>query len=202
MINGTLVIIGAGGHGRVAADVAALCGYEKILFLDDGAPSGVQIAGTTADFKGYLKNADFFVAIGSCAVREKIFGILEAEGAEIVSLIHPNAVVSPSAEIRRGAVVMAGAVVNCGAVIGRGAIINTCSSVDHDSAVGDFSHVSVGAHLAGSVTLGKRVFIGAGATVINNISVCDDCTVGAGAAVVKKISESGTYVGVPARRIK
>jgi len=41
-----------------------------------------------------------------------------------------------------------------------------------------------------------------GTAVINNITIGDGVTVGAGAAVVKNLTETGTYVGVPARKIK
>lgn len=91
---------------------------------------------------------------------------------------------------------------NPGAVIGKGCIINTCASVDHDCRVEDFVHVSVGAHVAGTVRIGERTWVGAGATVSNNVRICDDCMIGAGAVVVKDIMERGTYVGVPAERIK
>ena len=94
---------------------------------------------------------------------------------------------------------MAGAVVNADAVIGKGCIINTCSSVDHDCTISDFVHVSVGAHIAGTVNVGDRTWIGIGAVVSNNINICADCKIGAGAAVVKDIDMEGTYVGVPAR---
>lgn len=30
-----LIIIGASGHGKVVADIATLCGYDDIVFLDD-----------------------------------------------------------------------------------------------------------------------------------------------------------------------
>jgi serine acetyltransferase len=73
--------------------------------------------------------------------------------------------------------------------------------VDHDCRVGDFVHIAVGAHLCGTVTVGDGAFICAGATVINNVSVCEGTTVGAGAVVIGNITETGTYVGVPAKRI-
>ena len=96
---------------------------------------------------------------------------------------------------------MAGAVINPGVRIGKGCIINTCSSVDHDCTVGDFVHVAVGSHLCGTVSVGDGTWIGAGATVSNNVSICSDCMIGAGAVIVNDIKKSGTYVGVPARRI-
>ena len=58
--------------------------------------------------------------------------------------------------------------------------------------------MSVGAHIAGTVTIGKRTWIGAGATVSNNIEICSECMIGAGAVVVSNIKEKGTYMGVPA----
>ena len=91
--------------------------------------------------------------------------------------------------------------INAGANIGRGVIINTCSSVDHDCVIGDFCHIAVGAHLAGTAAVGAQTLIGAGAAVINNLTVAADVTVGAGAAVIGHITETGTYVGVPARKV-
>ena len=101
-----------------------------------------------------------------------------------------------------GTLVAAGAVINPGAVIGDGCIINTCASVDHDCVLEDFVHRAVGAHVAGTVSIGAGTWIGAGATVSNNLQICGGCMIGAGAVVIKSITESGTYVGVPAEKIK
>jgi acetyltransferase-like isoleucine patch superfamily enzyme len=90
-------------------------------------------------------------------------------------------------------------VVGVNAVLGDGAIVNTLASVDHDCCLGDFSHVSAGVHMAGGTKIESHTFVGVGATVIKN--VCSHCTIGAGAVVVKDITEKGTYVGVPAKRI-
>lgn len=193
-----LVIIGAGGHGRVVADIARLNGYEDIIFLDD---ADVPLAsGRVSEYVKYA-DADFIVAIGNNHIREKIQTMLCEHGCHIVTLIHPNAVISSDVKIGTGTVVMAGAVINTGARIGNGVILNTCCSVDHDCVIADYCHISIGAHLAGSVTVGKQSIICAGATVINNVSICDECVIGAGAVVVKNIYEKGTYVGVPAREL-
>jgi len=65
----------------------------------------------------------------------------------------------------------------------------------------DFVHVSPGSHLAGKVSVGKSSWLGIGSVVSNNVNICSGCNVGAGAVVVKDITEPGTYVGVPARRV-
>ena len=197
-----LVIIGAGGHGKVCAEIAKLNGYRTILFLDDDPSKADVISGATDDYTRYLGDSDFFVALGNNALRKRFLEQIERSGGVIATLIHPASTVSPDSEIGEGSVVMAGVVINPGAAVGRGAIINTASSLDHDNVIGDYAHIGVGAHLAGTVHIGAGTFIGAGSTIINNIAICENCIVGAGAVVIRKIEEKGTYVGVPARKIK
>lgn len=196
----TLAIIGASGHGKVVADIAAQNGYRDIVFLDDNESvrecSGYPVVGKSSDAQ--IMEADFIVGIGNANIREKIQESLR--GKNIVTLIHPSAVVADSVSIGAGTVVMAGAVINPGASIGCGCIINTCASVDHDCTVGNFVHVAVGSHLCGTVTVGDGTWIGAGATVSNNIGICQRAMIGAGAVVVCSIEETGTYVGVPAKK--
>lgn len=195
-----LLIIGAGGHGKVAADIAKLNGYIDIAFLDDNPNPHMPIAGTVSDCKEFVNQADFFIAIGNPQIRAKLFQKLKSLGAQIVNLIHPSAVIAESAKLGTGVLVAANAVVGVDAVVGDGAIVNTLASVDHDCGLGDFSHVSAGVHMAGTMKIDSYTFVGVGATVIQNI--CSDCIIGAGAVVAKPIVESGTYVGVPARKIK
>ena len=195
-----IVIIGASGHGKVAADIALKCGYTDIVFLDDnisikncGRHSVVGSNDRVEDING-----DVIVAIGNSAARRRIQESIEEE--RLAVLIHPDAVVAEDVTIGSGTVVMAGTVINPGSMIGRGCIINTCASVDHDCKLGDYVHVAVGAHLAGSVEVGDETWIGAGATVSNNIEICGRCMIGAGPVVVKDIEEAATYLGVPARQ--
>ena len=199
-----LIIIGAGGHGRVVADIAKLNGYSSVMFLDDNvkkAESTKNIVGKICDIDKF-KYCDFFVAIGNNSIREKMMEELKNKSIHVVTLIHPDACISENVSLGGGTVVMAGAVVNAGAKIGKGNIINTSSSVDHDCYIGDFSHVSVGAHLAGTVKVGNKCLIGAGATIINNINISENCIIGAGSVVIKDIDYSCTVVGNPCRILK
>lgn len=189
-----LLIIGASGHGKVCADIAEkMMLWDEIVFADDNPPASFpyQIIGGS----DVIWEEDCFVGIGNSRIREKL-----SKGRNLVTLIHPNAVIGDRVEIGSGTVVMAGAIINADAEIGNNVIINTCSSVDHDSQIGNFAHISVGAHLCGTVCIGSHTWIGAGATVKNNVRICSSCMIGAGAVVIKDIEESGTYVGVPARR--
>ena len=193
-----LIIIGASGHGKVVADIAIKCGYKDIIFLDNNTEikncSEYRVLGT--DDMATELSGDIFVAIGNSYIRKRLMS--RYKDRNFPTLIHPNSVIADDVQIGFGTVVMPGVVINAGAQIGHGVIVNTCSSIDHDCIINDYSHISVGAHLSGTVMIGENTWIGAGATVINNISICDNCMIGAGAVVVKDIIESGTYIGVPA----
>lgn len=194
-----LIIIGAGGHGKVIADIALKNGYTDICFLDDnstGECMGFPIVGKASDVESYNNGAtDFVIAIGNNAVRQSIS---ERYDVKWVTLIHPSAQVGAYVSLGEGSVVMANAVVNPCAKVGRHCILNTGAIVEHDNRLADFVHVSPGAKLAGGVTVGLRTWIGVGACVINNIEICADVMIGAGAVVTKTINDKGTYVGVPA----
>ena len=201
-----LVIIGAGGHGKVVADVALHTNeYQKLVFLDDkedfAESMGIPVIGKVSDAVKFVERAKFIVAIGNANTRKEIMQNLLDRGAEFATLIHPDAVIGKNVRIGKGTVIMAGAVVNPETIIGNGCIINTCASVDHDCSIADYVHISVGAHIAGTVRVGRLTWIGMGAIVSNNIKICEGCTFGAGTVVIDDIEESETYVGIPARRI-
>lgn len=201
-----LLIFGASGHGKVLAEIASQTGkYEEILFLDDDAEMQKNNPSVIGDRFFPIANRgeyDVVIAVGNAQIRRQVQEKYEEAGVRLVSLVHPSACVAKDVCIGRGTVVMAGAVIQSGSSLGKGCIINTCASVDHDSRIADFVHVAVGVHLAGNVSVESMTWIGAGAVVSNNINIGKRVMIGAGAAVVKDIMESGTYVGVPAKRIK
>lgn len=193
-----LIIVGASGHGKVVADIAALNGYKDIVFLDDNEKvkecGGYPVIGRCHE----APEGEVFVAVGNAKTRKRLMELYHNREQPV--LIHPSAVVAKDVEIGKGSVIMAGTVINPGAKIGKGVIVNTSSSVDHDCVAGDYVHIAVGAHLCGTVVVGNETWIGTGATVINNMNICERCTIGAGAVVIKDIDEPGTYIGVPAKK--
>lgn len=201
-MNKRVVIIGAGGHGKVVADIVIKSGDKLLGFLDDSASGeicGFTVLGKVSDYERF-GDAECIVAIGNSAIREKLANSLCVKW---YTAIHPKAVISSfGVGIGEGSVVMANAVINSCAKVGKHCIINTSAVVEHDNLIGNFSHISVGAKLGGTVNVGKHSWVGIGATVKNNIRICDNCLIGAGAVVINDIRESGTYVGVPARKIK
>ena len=202
-----LLIIGASGHGKVVADTALKMNrWQQIAFLDDDetikSSMGIDVIGKSHDAFIYINDYDIFVAIGTNKTREKIQSQLEMEGANIPTLIHPSAIIGEKVEIERGTVIMAGVIINCCSKIGRGCIVNTGATIDHENVIEQYVHISPGVHLAGTVKVGKATWLGIGSVVSNNINITSGCIIGAGAVVIRDITEAGTYVGVPATKLK
>lgn len=200
-----VVIIGAGGHGRVVADIVSASGDKVLGFLDDnteadGSPGDIPLLGCIDDFVNYKKSS-FVIAIGDATIREYI--ACKLKNVNWYTAIHPSAIISETnVNIEEGTVIMPGVIMNSGAFVGKHCIVNSGAIVEHDNYIDDFAHISVGARLAGTVHVGKKTWIGIGATVSNNVFICDQCTIGAGAVVLRDIEEPGTYVGVPAKRVE
>ena len=201
-----LLILGAGGHGKVTADIATKMNrWQSIGFLEDNdliqSYMDIRVVGKVQEANQYIQKADFFVGIGNNQTREKLQEKLEACGASFATLIHPSAMIGPEVEIGAGSAIMAGVVINCSCKIGKGCIVNTGSCLDHDNRIEDYVHVSPGVSTAGNVNIGRSTWLGIGSIIVNNISICGDCIIGAGAVVTRNIMETGTYVGVPARKL-
>lgn len=192
-----VIIIGAGGHGKVVADIVRACGDVVVGFLDDDS-GRENVLGPISSAENYPE-CSFVIAIGNNAARKCVATELMVRW---YTAVHPTAVISPSATIDAGTVVMANAVVNADAVIGAHCIVNTAAVVEHENVLADFVHVSPNTALGGNVHVGECTHVGIGASVKNNITICSGCTIGAGAVVAKDIDTTGTYVGVPARKLK
>lgn len=199
-----LVIAGAGGHGRVVAEIAALTGWREISFLDDRFPqlevSGVwPVIGKLAELASLRHRFDACAAaFGNAGLRLQVLEQARIAGFACPSLVHPAAVVSAHATLAPGTVVAAGSVVGTFACTGVGCIVNTGATVDHDCHLADGVHICPGAHLGGDVRIGARTWFGIGAVAIQGIRIGEDVTVGAGAVCVSDVRDGVLVVGVPA----
>ena len=157
----SILIIGAGGHGRVIAETALACGYDKIDFLDDHPSENV--VGSLAELEERSKNYDaVIISIGNLELRRKITEVVERVSNPITTLVHPNAFVSPSAEIGKGSLVLPGAIVHTKAKVGKGCILSVGALIDHDAEIGDFCHINTGAIVGAGATVKDGTRIDAG----------------------------------------
>jgi sugar O-acyltransferase (sialic acid O-acetyltransferase NeuD family) len=204
-----LLIIGAGGHGKVAADCAELTEqFDEIAFLDSRYPSVENVGGwpVVGDGKNVSEFAEactyFFVAIGDNKTRAKIMTPLLESSRKLATLIHPSAVVSQYVKLGEGTLVCANAVINVATNIGRGCIINTAASIDHDCQIEDYVHIAPGTRLAGSINVGECTFLGIGSAVIPGKTLGKYSTLGAGSTLIGDLPSHSVAVGTPAKVIK
>jgi sugar O-acyltransferase (sialic acid O-acetyltransferase NeuD family) len=200
-----VLILGAGGHAKVIADILISQGTQVQGFLDDDPNLwgemrlGLPVLGAIGQYLEYEPEG-LIIGIGNNLVRQRVAERLSTQAQRLwCNAIHPRATIARSVRLGRGIVVAAGAVINPDTVLGDHAIINTGATVDHDCAIGDYVHVAPGAHLAGGVLVREGAFIGIGSSLIPNIRVGEWTTVGAGSVVTNDLNAKLIAFGVPAR---
>lgn len=174
-MNEKVVIIGAGGHAKVIADIVIRSNDELIGFLDDNISKetniieNYKVIGTIKDAKELQQNdkkIKFIIGIGNNDIRKRIS---EEYSLQYYTAIHPSAIIGLNARIEEGTVVMANSIINPDSKIGKHCIINTGTIVEHENTIEDYVHLSPSVTLSGNVKVAKLVHIGTGCKVKNNI---------------------------------
>ena len=205
------LIWGAGGHAKVVADILRQNAYAVCGFLDEATPHRrgelfceATVLGDANQLQKIYESGvrKAIVAFGDNMRRLAVGELLEERGFELITAIHPSAVIAPDSVVGSGSVVVAGVVVSPAAVIGRGAILNTAATVGHDCTIADGAHIGPGVHIAGHVRVGRGAWIGIGATIIDRKRIGAWSIVGAGAVVIEDVPDRVLVAGVPARVIK
>jgi sugar O-acyltransferase (sialic acid O-acetyltransferase NeuD family) len=206
-----IFVYGAGGHGKVVADIL-ISNKEKRFagFVDDRE----RLTGTEVIGYPVLGNGDWLPkqkskhpvavvwGVGNNCRRRQLAQCFRGSDIQILTAIHRAAVVAVSAELGRGTVVMGGAAINSEARIGEGVIVNTGAIVEHDVEIGDYAHVSPNASLGGASRLGPVSHLGLGAVILPGVSVGSESIIGAGAVVLRDLPSEIVAVGVPARILR
>jgi sugar O-acyltransferase (sialic acid O-acetyltransferase NeuD family) len=208
----SLVIVGAGGHGREVLDVVEAINaieptYNVLGFLADHrgahepiARRAVKILGPTSLIDSL--DADYVVAIGDPVARKAIDEQFMLKGLSAPVLIHPAATVGSDVHLSPGSVVMAGARITTNLVAGRHLQVNVNATISHDCRLGDYVTLSPGCSLSGNVELGDGVYLGTGSVVIPGVRIGANTMVGAGAVVIRDLPADVTAVGIPAKPLQ
>ena len=206
----SIYVFGAGGHGKVVADVALSTGVVIDGFLDDDAALfgnevlGRRVLGGMEFLSDRLREGTVSIihGVGGNALRRGVALRCLEMGAKILTVVHRTATVAPSALLGAGTVVMAGAAVNPDARLGEGVIVNTGAVIEHDCEVGDYAHLSPNAAIGGGVRIGALASLGLCSCALPGVSVGARTVVGAGAVVTGPVPADSVAVGVPARVIR
>jgi len=198
-----IVVIGAGGHTRslltlINKSVYTLVGIYDDNFQKNEKINDIMVLGRIKDIPEGIK---IVLSIGDNKKRTEMYKIFKKRVLKS-NLIHSSAVVETYTSLGNSNQIFANAVINAGAKIEQNNIINTGCILEHEVIIGSHNHISVNSTICGRVKIGNNCFIGAGTVIIDKLTICDNVLIGANSVVIKNISESGVYVGNPARRIK
>ena len=180
-----LLLVGAGGFGRMVAEQAML--QYDCAFVDDGQSvggeiCGIPVVGGLADLRELRKDYDLLVVgIGSNQFRAQVYEKAKTLGYGFPNIIAPSAYISPYSKLGCGCVVLQNACVQNGASVGDGVLLNAGTEVHCDAAVGDYALIYTNSVIRTGATVGNFARIGSNCTICNNATVPDgadilDCT--------------------------
>lgn len=207
-----LLIVGAGAQAKYVLEICTLRRDMTVLGLVDveNNPAiwdrsrfGTRVLGGLDALEEWsAPERAAIVCTGDNFKKQRLTEQVVRLGYQVVSRIHPRAVVATTAQIGEGAIINAGAVIQPYAQLHKGVMVHAGVIVEHDNDIGDFVNLAPGARLAGWVTVKQRAYIYTGASVIPGKTIGVDAQVGAGAVVIDDVPDRAVVVGVPARVVK
>lgn len=204
-----VIIYGAGGHGKVIADILEYSFFYEVKgFLDGNKEEGEVFFGypVLGDESYFNDNANTncIVAIGDNWVRslvvKKILSV--CPDVNFINAIHHSAQIAEGVKFGEGNVVMANVVINSDTKLGNHCIVNTKSSIDHDCDIDNFSTIAPGATLGGNTNVGEYSTVSLGANVIHGINIGKHTVIGAGATVLNNVESHAVAYGTPAKVVR
>ncbi|NLG42741.1 MAG: acetyltransferase [Phycisphaerae bacterium] len=207
-----ILILGAGGHGRVVLDILLQAArYQVVGYLDNNRDmigrrvDGLPVYGTIEDLERFAHELDIqgvIIAIGDNGTRRGLARQVDAAGIPLVNAVHPAATLASTVTLGRNDVICAGVVVCDRCQIGDSVILNTGCVVDYQTMIGEGVHICPGVRIGGRVKVESGAFVGIGATVVPKVTIGCESITGAGAVVTADVPSMATVVGVPARPVK
>jgi len=143
------------------------------------------------------------IAIGDPNIRKKIVNELP-ENTEYFTYIDKRAIIldKNTISIGKGCIITAGSILTTNINIGNFNHLNLNTTIGHDTNIGNFNTTTPGVHISGEINIGNNCYFGCGSSIKNKINICNDVIIGMNGVVTKNINESGTYVGIPVKKIK
>lgn len=209
-----LVIVGAGGFGRETVDVvlaqnAAASGpkYDLLGVVDSNPSSenldrlrrsGIPYLGEESRWLAKGFETCYLVGVGNPAVR-RLISARFSDANNIPGLaIHPSATIGSLSTLGAGSIVCSGAQISTNVLVGMHVHINPNVTVGHDTFLDDYVSLNPGSIVSGDVRCEEEVLVGAGAVILQGLTVGAGSTVGAAACVTRNVDPDRTVKGIPA----
>ncbi len=176
-----LLLIGAGGFGRMVAEQAML--QYDCAFVDDGQAVGTKICGIPvvggiADLPELRKDYGLLVVgIGNNKFRAQVYEKAKALGYAFPNIVAPDAYISPYVKLGCGCVILQNACIQNGAVVGNGVLLNSGTEVHCDAAIRDYALIYTNSVVRTGAVVGSCARIGSNCTICNNAIVPDDADI-------------------------
>lgn len=206
-----IVIIGAGGFGRevkclIEAINTTQQKYNIVGFIDDSIEVGTEVhqykvIGGLNHLISMKSKPEVVIAVGHPPTKKTIYD--KIKDYTFPSLIHPSVSMNgTNLSIGKGVIICQGTIITCDIKISDFVTLNLACTIGHDTIIGAFSSCMPGVNISGEVIMKDAVYIGTGATIINQLEIGENTIIGAGALVSKTLPSNCTAVGVPAKPIK
>jgi sugar O-acyltransferase (sialic acid O-acetyltransferase NeuD family) len=156
------------------------------------------------EFFSITEDVECFIAVGNPAIKKKIFNKLKDKGnISFPNLIHKSVVLDDRyVQLGIGNIVCSNVSITTNIKIGNFVHINLNCTVGHDTVIGDFVTCSPACNISGNVEINDLTYLGTNCIIIEKKKIAENVVIGAGCVVVKDLLEAGTYVGMPAKKIK
>lgn len=205
-----LIIVGAGGLGRIVHDVLSqdeevAREYTLAGFLDTRTnlelPADLQNSVLGSPLTYQPQDDEIFIpAIGDPRWRKNLLEPLIQQGASFYSYTR-QASIAARARIGQGVFLTPGAVISTDCEIGDYSYIDTYVVVGHDVKIGTHCMLGAMSFLSGSVRVQDGVAIHPRATIAKGVTLGEESTIGIGTVVLKNVPPRVTVFGNPARVI-
>lgn len=207
-----IAIVGSGGFAReiltLINDINRQTMKYKFVgfvgFDKNHTIHGYPVIGNDEEINNTTESISLVIAVGEPNLKEKIKSKYTNSLISFPTLVHPSVIVgdSESVKIGEGCIICAGCILTTDITLYDFVTLNLQCTVGHDTVINNYASFMPSVNISGEVNVGKGVYVGTGAKIINQLEIGENTIVGAGAVVAKSLPANCTAVGVPAKPIK